>query len=60
MGSPIGNIVRYYRICQHQGGKALGRSGMVNICERCINAVIYKKPKVLTGFNQKVRNLDAN
>ena len=33
-------------------------NGMVNICELRINIVKYKKPKMLTGFNQKGKQSD--
>lgn len=34
---------------------ALGLSGMTNASELLINTVMYDKPKMLTGLNQKVR-----
>lgn len=39
--------------CQHQGGRELGLSGTVSICELLINVVIDNKPKMLTGLGQK-------
>jgi hypothetical protein len=32
----------------------LGSSGMVGICASLINVVIYDRPKLLIGLNQKV------
>lgn len=48
--------VRGNVICQHQGGWDARLDGMTNICELLINVVMSEKPKVLTGFNQKVRD----
>jgi len=39
--------------CQHQGGRDPGGSGKVNPGEVPINVVIYDKPKMLGGLNQK-------
>ena len=40
--------------CQHQGGRELGLSGVVNPGESLKSVVTYNKPKMLTGLNQKV------
>ncbi len=43
---------------QHQEGTELGLNGMDNLCELLINVVIGRKPKMLTGLNQKVSGQD--
>ncbi len=39
--------------CQHQGGRELGSSGMVNLRESLVNIVIRDKLKMLTSLCQK-------
>ena len=41
--------------CQQQGGRELGTRGMVNSGEVLLKTVMFDKPKLLTGLNQKVR-----
>jgi hypothetical protein len=38
--------------CQHQGGRELGLSGVVNPGESLKSVVTYDKPKMLIGLNQ--------
>ncbi len=46
------------RCFEHQEGTELGLNGMDNLCELLINAVIARKPKMLSGLNQKVSGQD--
>jgi len=41
------------RLPASQGGRELGESGMVNPGEALVKAVMFDKPKMLTGLDQK-------
>jgi hypothetical protein len=52
------SIVRSGCDCQHQSGRELGSSGMVNTCESLINAVTGEQAKDADACHQTDNGLD--